>query len=36
MTEKILARRTEVEILFDGADITKEIMPYLLSMTYTE
>ncbi len=36
MTEKILARRTEVEILFDGADITKEIMPYLLSMTYTD
>ena len=36
MADKVFARRTDVEILFDGTDITKEIMPYLLSMTYTD
>lgn len=30
------ARRTAVEITFDGADITKDIKPYLLSVTYTD
>ena len=36
MAEKVLARRTNVEIRFNGTDITKDIMPYLLSMTYTD
>lgn len=36
MAEKVLARRADVEICFDGIDITKDIMPYLLSMTYTD
>lgn len=36
MADKVFARRTDVEILFDGTDITKKIMPYLLSMTYTD
>ena len=30
------ARRAEVEIIFDGADITKDIHPYFLSLTYTD
>ena len=30
------ARRTAVEISFDGADITKDIKPYLLGVTYTD
>lgn len=30
------ARRTAVEIAFDGVDITGSIRPYLLSMTYTD
>lgn len=30
------ARRTEVEVAFDGVDITRSIKPYLLSMTYTD
>ena len=29
-------RRTEVEVTFDGVDITKSIKPYLLSITYTD
>ena len=28
------ARRTSVDIFFDGADITQDIKPYLLSATY--
>lgn len=36
MAEKVLARRTDVEIRFNGTDITEDIMPYLLSMTYTD
>lgn len=31
-----MARRTSVQILFEGADITTSIMPYLLSLTYTD
>ena len=30
------ARRTAVQVIFDGADITKDITPYLLSLTYTD
>lgn len=30
------ARRTSVDITFDGVDITKDIEPYLLSVTYTD
>ena len=30
------ARRTAVEVTFDGADITSSIRPYLLSLTYTD
>lgn len=36
MEKKELARRTSVEITFDGVDITKDIQPFLLSMTYTD
>ena len=30
------ARRAAVEVTFDGADITKDIRPYLLSLTHTD
>ena len=30
------ARRTAVEINFGGADVTQDIKPYLLSVTYTD
>lgn len=36
MNNENLSRRTEVEITFDGADITRSIKPYLLSVTYTD
>lgn len=36
MSNANAARRTEVEIAFDGVDITKSIKPYFLSMTYTD
>lgn len=36
MSDTIRARRTEVQVVFDGADITKSIRPYLLSLTYTD
>lgn len=36
MNHADLSRRTEVEIVFDGADITNSIKPYLLSVTYTD
>lgn len=36
MNHADLSRRTEVEIAFDGADITNSIKPYLLSVTYTD
>lgn len=32
----MLARRTAVSIVFDGADITQDIKPYLRSLTYTD
>ncbi len=33
---KNLARRTSMEVEFDGASITKSIRPYLLGLTYTD
>lgn len=36
MDNQVLARRTAVEITFDGVDITQDIKPYLLSATYTD
>lgn len=36
MSEPVLARRASVKLLFDGTDITKDIQPYLLSLTYTD
>lgn len=30
------ARRTAVQVIFDGADITADVRPYLLSLTYTD
>lgn len=36
MSDRNLARRTEAAISFDGADITKDIKPYFLSLTYTD
>lgn len=36
MSERNLARRTAVEIAFDGVDMTSSIRPYLLSMSYTD
>ncbi len=36
MSQKDLARRTLAQICFDGADITEDIRPYLISLTYTD
>lgn len=36
MSDKTLARRTDVEVNFDGTDITGSIRPYILSVTYTD
>jgi len=36
MSNKDLARRTKAEITFAGVDITKDIQPYLLSLSYTD
>lgn len=36
MSDSISARRTSVQIFFDGVDITNDITPYLLSITYTD
>lgn len=36
MAEKVLARRTSVDIAFGGTDITKDIKPYFLNLTYTD
>lgn len=36
MSNANLARRTAVEICFDGVDITESVRPYLLSLTYTD
>ncbi len=36
MAEKVLSRRTEVSTTFGGTDITDDIRPYFLSLTYTD
>lgn len=36
MSDKNKARRTRVQISFDGVDITESMRPYFLSMTYTD
>ncbi len=36
MSDANLARRTEFTCLFDGTDITEDIKPYLLSVTYID
>lgn len=36
MSDTNLARRVSVGIVFDGADITEDIKPYLLGMTYSD
>ncbi len=36
MSDVNMARRAELEILFDGVDITASMKPYLLSLTYTD
>ena len=36
MSEQHIGRRTAVQISFAGVDITKDIRPYLISLTYTD
>lgn len=36
MSQKDIARRSLVQVCFDGVDITDDIRPYLLSLTYTD
>ena len=36
MSDKSLARRTDAQVIFDGTDISKDIRPYLLDITYTD
>lgn len=36
MSNANFARRTAVEVAFDGVDITKSVRPYLLSLIYTD
>lgn len=36
MSDKTLARRTDAQVFFDGTDITKDIRPFLLDITYTD
>lgn len=36
MSDRNLSRRTDVEIMFDGVDISDSIRNHLLSMTYTD
>ncbi|MBR3767523.1 MAG: hypothetical protein IKL10_04695 [Clostridia bacterium] len=36
MSDRDIARRASAEIIFDGADISKSVLPYLLSLTYTD
>lgn len=36
MGEQVLARRTEVAVSFGGVDITRDIKPYFLDLTYTD
>ena len=36
MSDKSLARRTEIGVNFAGVDVTNDIAPYLLSLSYTD
>ena len=36
MSDKNLARRASVQVVFAGVDITDDIRPYLLGLTYTD
>lgn len=36
MSDQVLSRRTEVSITFGGTDITKDIKPYFLDLSYTD
>lgn len=36
MADQVLARRTPVSVTFGGTDITEDIRPYLLKLTYTD
>lgn len=36
MSDRGTSRRADVRVLFDGTDITEDIRPYLLEMTYTD
>ena len=36
VSSKDQSRRTTAEVVFDGTDISRSILPYLLSMTYTD
>ena len=36
MTELETARRTEISVSIGGVDITKDMRPYLLGLTYTD
>lgn len=36
MSDRNLARRATAKIYFDGTDITEDIMPYLVSLSYTD
>lgn len=36
MSDKNMSRRAEVQVSFGGVDITKDIKPYLKSLTYTD
>ena len=36
MSEKDLARRSRIKVKFAGVDITSNLMPYLLSLNYTD
>ncbi len=36
MADRVLARRTTLFVAFNETDITKDIKPYLLSLTYTD
>ena len=36
VSDPAAARRTDLRVIFDGADITEDIKPYLLSLSYKD
>ena len=36
MSDKSISRRTDVEIMFDGVDISSSIRNYFISLTYLD